>query len=365
VRDPNVGNSSVDGRDNVVDSRNNVVRDPKGGNSSVDTIHNDISVDTIYNDVTTESGERVNDNRIKMTDNADTEIPEEVQNWLRDAHGALSGHLGFEGTVRNLFECKSFRRASLRGSTPVNMNEIIKKWIKSCDTCQKMRVNKPSVQADHFTCSVYNPMQRVAIDYIEKLTADRWGNDMIIVIIDCFSRFVVLYPVQSTKVKVFADTFIKWASIFGTPDEVLSDQGSQFLSDLIREVYELTKTRCVFTIPNSKQENAIVERANREVMRHLRCIVYDERVLREWSMHVPFVQRIMNSMLHSSTGLKPCQIVFGRDFSQEFITDAGGEESSVCVLRLAHSDASRAGEEREETIEVIEGYRSGMLELLG
>ena len=83
---------------------------------------------------------------------------------------------------------------------------------------------------------------------------------------------------------------------------------------------------------NSKQENAIVERANREVMRHLRSIVYDNRVINEWSLHLPFAQRIMNSMIHSSTGVKPCQIVFGREFSQEFISAADGEESEICVL---------------------------------
>jgi transposase InsO family protein len=157
-------------------------------------------------------------------------------------------------------------------------------------------------------------MERVAIDYIERLTPYRWGNDMIIVIIDCFSRFVILCAVQSTKAKVFVDTFIKWISVFSEPKEVLSDQGSQFLSDIVQQLYDLTKIKCVVTTPNSKQENAIVERANREVMRHLRSIDYDNRFINEWSLHLPFAQRIMNSMIHSSTGVKPCQIVFGREF---------------------------------------------------
>ena len=88
-------------------------------------------------------------------------------------------------------------------------------------------------------------MQRVAIDYIEKLTIDRWGNDMIVVIIDCFSRFITLYPVHSTRAKVFADTFVNWISIFGEPKEILSDQGSQFLSDLAQELFVLTNVRSI------------------------------------------------------------------------------------------------------------------------
>jgi transposase InsO family protein len=124
-----------------------------------------------------------------------------------------------------------------------------------------MTVRRTVVQAEHFTCSAYRPMQRVAIDYIEKLTTDRWGNDMIVVIIDCFSRFTVLYAVQSTRARVFVDIFIKWISLFGEPEEILSDQGSQFMSNLVQEFHELTGSKKFITIANSKQENAIFERA--------------------------------------------------------------------------------------------------------
>ena len=289
----------------------------------------------------------------KFKECIDYEIPIEVQEWLRRAHGAHSGHLGREATIRNLFEDKYFRRAALGGKIPKQMDGFVDQWLKSCDTCQKMSVKRSVVQAGHFTCSVYNTMQRVSVDYIEKLTTDRWGNDMIVVIIDCFSRFIVLYAVQSTRAKVFVDTFVKWISIFGQPAEVLSDQGSQFLSDIVQQLFELTSIRSIITTPNSKQENAIVERANREVMRHLRGIVYDERVLREWSLHLPFVQRIMNSMVHASTGLKPCQIVFGKDFSQELITAADGEESKISTIRVLKQVREGIDEGIEEEIEAV------------
>ena len=106
------------------------------------------------------------------------------------------------------------------------------------------------------------------------------------------------------------------------------------MSNLAQELFTLTNSVSIYTTPNSKQENAIVERANREVMRHLRGIIYDERVINEWSIYLPFTQRIMNSMIHSSTGLKPCVIVFGREFSQEFIHTANGEGSSISFLRV-------------------------------
>jgi hypothetical protein len=48
------------------------------------------------------------------------------------------------------------------------------------------------------------------------------------------------------------------------------------------------------TIAYSKEENAIVERANKEVMRHLRAFIFDERIMSDWVKYIPLVQRIMN-----------------------------------------------------------------------
>jgi hypothetical protein len=64
-------------------------------------------------------------------------------------------------------------------------------------------------------------------------------------------------------------------------------------------------------LPYSHEENAIVERANREVNRHLRAIVFDKKVKKEWSLFLPLVQRIMNATVSASTGVTPASIIFG------------------------------------------------------
>ena len=84
----------------------------------------------------------------------------------------------------------------------------------------------------------------------------------------------------------------------------------------------------VFTTAGSKQENAIVERANREVMRHLRNIIMDRRAMDEWGRYLAFVQRIMNTMVHSSTGVKPCVIVLSTEMSHETLKTLTNSEGS-------------------------------------
>ena len=63
--------------------------------------------------------------------------------------------------------------------------------------------------------------------------------------------------------------------------------------------------------PGSHEENGITERANKEVLRYLRTIVYDKRLRNDWSIALPFVQRIMNAERHSATKVTPYEIVFG------------------------------------------------------
>ena len=64
------------------------------------------------------------------------------------------------------------------------------------------------------------------------------------------------------------------------------------------------------TIAYSKEENAIVERANQEVIRHLRALLFDKRVYNKWSFEeLPLVQRIMNTVEKATTGVTPAELI--------------------------------------------------------
>lgn len=73
---------------------------------------------------------------------------------------------------------------------------------------------------------------------------------------------------------------------------IRSDRGSHFANDLIKEFLDLTGTPHNMTLTYSKQENAIVERVNKEVNRHLRALTFETANLDEYQMCIPLVQRI-------------------------------------------------------------------------
>jgi hypothetical protein len=55
----------------------------------------------------------------------------------------------------------------------------------------------------------------------------------------------------------------------------------------------------------------VVERCNREILRHTRGLVYQIGNRNRWSMYLPLVQRILNSEVHDRIGVSPAQLLYG------------------------------------------------------
>jgi len=63
---------------------------------------------------------------------------------------------------------------------------------------------------------------------------------------------------------------------FTAPLEIVTDFGSQFVNQMLTHFHKIIGVAHYMTIPYSKVENSIVERANKEVNRHIRNIMFDK-----------------------------------------------------------------------------------------
>ena len=97
---------------------------------------------------------------------------------------------------------------------------------------------------------------------------------------------------------------------FDAPSMIRSDHGSHFMNDIIRKLLLRTNTPHNLSLAYSKQKHAIVERVNKEVNRHLRAFTFHSTNLEAYKLCLPFVQRIINSSVHSSTGASPASLLF-------------------------------------------------------
>ena len=111
-----------------------------------------------------------------------------------------------------------------------------------------------------------------------------------------------------TVARKFVDLFI---CIFGMPYEIISDQGTQYESELFKELCELLgidKTRTTGYHPNS---NGLVERFNRTLENIISHYVSEDQ--RDWDVHIPLMMLAYRTTPQESTWISPYKMMFGRE----------------------------------------------------
>lgn len=236
-------------------------------------------------------------------------------------HNDIVGHHGVDTTIRRIKQNHK--------DWPGMWNHT-KKFIRECPICQKLKYNNPNVKTQPFTSSVYSPMVRIDIDTIGPIpNPETDGDRYVLVIIDCFSRFIELYATKTVDSKECAAKLLNFIGRYGTPEVILSDKGSQFVNELIDSLIKLIGSKRQLSIAYSKQENSIVERANREIMRHLRAMILTRSITDDWPLFLPLVQRIMNASVHSSLGVSPAQLIYGDSIDLDRSLLPIGEENII------------------------------------
>ena len=225
------------------------------------------------------------------------EIPDEKYKRIAAVHNSNMGHWGHALTKKRL-------------NDPTVTDRMISEFIRQCPCCQVMSRIKIPIKTHPFTCASYNPFEVLHLDHIGPLRPDIHGNMFILVIIDAFSRWVELYPTKSTTAVETASCIFQHFGRFGNPEVVHTDRGPAFHNEVIEELLRMSGTDQSLTTAYSSEENGIVERANQEVLRHLNAILFDSRVHDRWSFEqLPMVQRIMNTVEKTATGVTPAQLI--------------------------------------------------------
>ena len=214
---------------------------------------------------------------------------------ISSVHNSVVGHFGLERTLLRLKRLKQtwkFQRQHVRW------------FIDHCPCCQKMSMLKIPIHAHGFSTSTYTCLN---IDFVGPFP----DGGYVLVIIDTFTRWVELFPTKDATAVTTANCLLQHFGRFGAPLQLRSDNGPHFIADVIKEFLSLIGIQHCLTLAYSKEENAIVERMNKEINRHLRALTFDNTSLENYPQSLPFVQRIINSNHSDRLKISAAQLLFG------------------------------------------------------
>ena len=220
---------------------------------------------------------------------------------LQLAHAIpLAGHMGRKKTAQRILQ---------RFYWP-NVFKDVAEFCKTCQECQKTAPGKKTIAPLIPLPIIEEPFQRIAMDLVGPLPRSRSGNKYILVICDYATRYPEAIPLRSIDAEHIAEELIKVFSRVGVPKEILTDQGSNFTSQLLAEVYRLLHIQPIKTSPYHPQTDGLVERFNQTLKAMLRKTVWDEG--KDWDKWVPYLLFAYREVPQSSTGFSPFELMYGR-----------------------------------------------------
>ena len=120
------------------------------------------------------------------------------------------------------------------------MDESITDFVNNCIKCSQGKDNPTSTKAPLKPIQVSEPFLFWALDYMGPLSETANGNRHILVMMDHFTKWCEALSTKDQKASTVAKILVSWVfSRFGPPVVLHSDQGRNFDSTLMHEIYDM------------------------------------------------------------------------------------------------------------------------------
>ncbi len=120
------------------------------------------------------------------------------------------------------------------------------------------------------------PFDRISMDLIEPLERSARGHRCVLVLVDYAKQYPEAVVLCRISLKSLADALFRIISRVGIPKEILTDQGTVFMSCTIRKLNELLGIQSVRTSVYPSQMDGLLERFNHTLKTVIRKFVHDD-----------------------------------------------------------------------------------------
>ena len=226
----------------------------------------------------------------------------QVEDILHQLHTEL-GHAGQQ---------KMENAVSSRFWWPQQRRDVIN-YCNRCVECLRIKPPRVYNRAPLQPITTGYPNEVVGVDIVGPLPETARANRYILVMVDLFTKWCEAVPLNTTDANTVARAiFDNWIARWGAPEQLHSDRGSNFESQITNELCTLLGIRKTRTTAYHPQGNGQVERTNRSLKSLLQAFTteYDTR---EWDRALPRCLLAYRATVHTSTAHSPHCMLTGRE----------------------------------------------------
>jgi transposase InsO family protein len=126
------------------------------------------------------------------------------------------------------------------------------------------------------------------------------------------TRYAIAVPLKSTTAQTIIRKFIKHVvNEEGIPSKILTDQGTNFMSNAMKELCTQLGIKQLRTTIYHPQTDGAVERVNGTIIDMITSFANKDP--KQWDDHLDYVVAAYNRTPHASTGETPFFLLKGRD----------------------------------------------------
>ena len=196
----------------------------------------------------------------------------------------------------------------------LGMDNEFKKYVQSCPICQLQKTTRIKNQAKSILPDIpLAPNEKLALDISGPLPEIQKGNRYILSMQDRLTKYTVLVPLQNKSTNSIIEALIdQYIYTFEAPKTILSDQGSNFLSELMTQFENALNIRHINTTAFHPQYGNI-ERMHSALVNLIKTSITKNN--EQWDLNLKYINFLINTTTNQTTGHSPDELSFGRTFN--------------------------------------------------
>ncbi len=210
-------------------------------------------------------------------------------------------HSGYLATLFKLRKDYSIR----------NLPTLLKEHLENCTLCKlvKRKNNEKFKQVTSRLAEAKSFFQICTIDYITNLPETSRGYKDCMLLIDNYSRLILLFPSPKND---SAKNLLKTIVNFGVMRFLRHDRGSHFQNNTIHNLCQLMNVKSLPILAKSPFSSGIIERKCGLVKENLKKMVTQVGI-KDWDLFIPILQYSLNSCVNTDTQMTPFHMAFGNE----------------------------------------------------